>query len=445
MSALVHFSPLFTGAFVAGLWQGLVIALMAAALCRLLPHASPSLRHGMLLALFASALILPWIALTGAPGGEAAEGLQITPWISDFVALLWLSFAAIRAIQLYLAWRHLCGVRRRSTPIEVQGLAELQGGRRSVVLCSSVEVDSPSILGFGTPRLLLPDWMVPQLSEMDMQQIALHECEHLRRGDDWTNFLLQVGIMLAPLNPALLWINSRIRLQRELAVDAAVVAQTSQPISYANCLTRFAEQRRQRGRVRLALAALGRRSELIERVQILLSRPSFWTGPQSAWAAGTASVALLTLGIAMARAPHFVHVGRLDREIQTSQLPATDVPPAAVVPVGASGAPFVTSAARMVPTAFHVESRQSRGFPATRLDLTEQKAHSSAYRRAALKHPRSGAPDRARAPNPTQRRGVTSLRKANQNDVANVRLMTVKFYAPYVALPTSNGWIFIEL
>lgn len=439
MAMLVHFSPLFTGAFVAGLWQGLAIALMGAALCWLLPHASASLRHAMLLGLFVGALILPWIGITGSSGGEATHGFQIAPWISDLIALFWMSFATFRAIQLYLAWRHLCGVRGRATPIEVQGMAELHGGRRSAMLCSSAEVDSPSILGFGSPKLLLPEWMVPELSQAELQHIALHECEHLRRSDDWTNLLLQVGIVLAPLNPALLWINNRIRLQRELAVDAAVVAHTAQPISYANCLRHLAEQKRQRGRVRLGLAALSRRSELVQRVQVLLDCPSFWTGPQSAWAAGAVALVLLSVGTVMARAPHFVHVGRFESETQTTQLPAK------VAPLLASGVPLLTSGAQMVPVTFHVGARQPTSSLTTRVGMAHQQIHSSTDRRPAARSRKVTTPNRARVQVSVRWLNVTSPRQTNPYIDTRVRFMTVNFYAPYVALPTLNGWVFIEL
>ena len=105
--------------------------------------------------------------------------------------------------------------------------------------------------------------MVPLLTEEELHRIAVHECEHLRRHDDWLNLLLQVGMVLSPLNPALFWLSRSIGVQRELACDDAVVATTGDPIAYASCLARLAEQRmQQRNHLRLALAAWERKSEL---------------------------------------------------------------------------------------------------------------------------------------------------------------------------------------
>jgi hypothetical protein len=46
-------------ASIAGLWQGAVLALMGAALMRLMPRASASLRYGLLVAIFAMTTVLP--------------------------------------------------------------------------------------------------------------------------------------------------------------------------------------------------------------------------------------------------------------------------------------------------------------------------------------------------------------------------------------------------
>jgi hypothetical protein len=48
---------------------------------------------------------------------------------------------------------------------------------------------------------------------------VLHEMEHLRRGDDWTNLLQKLSLVVFPLNPALIWIERQLCLERELACD----------------------------------------------------------------------------------------------------------------------------------------------------------------------------------------------------------------------------------
>ena len=441
MPVLLHISALLTAVCVAGLWQGAVITVMAFALTALTPRASARFRHTILIALFASAVALPWIHFYQPAGALKTHGLQIAPWVAAGIALLWIAAIALRAGQLYLAWRHLCSVRRDAVPIQLLEITDARGGTRQAVLCTSPDVESPSILGFGSPRLLLPDWMLPVLTKAELQQIVLHECEHLRRADDWINLLLQMAIVLSPLNPALLWLNRRISVQRELAVDAAVVSRTTEPLSYAACLTRLAEQRRERGRLRLALAAWERKSELVLRVHALLDRHALWTGRQSAWAAGAAAVALLAVATGMARAPQLVHMGRSSSMVAAEQPLATVVPMVSMAAV--SQRHFVDDAptAHIVPASFHVKSRPPLR-PHTKRSrnaVTRRTDTSFGLKAMFVDRPES-------SPRMVRTRAVSPWGSDfDRVEVAPARLIATDFYFPYVAVPMSNGWLVIEL
>ena len=83
--------------------------------------------------------------------------------------------------------------------------------------------------------------------------------EHLRRRDDWINLVQKLGLVLFPLNPALLWIEQRLCKERELACDDHVIQSTRAPKSYASCLVHLAEQRILNSRASLALGAWERR------------------------------------------------------------------------------------------------------------------------------------------------------------------------------------------
>ena len=83
-----------------------------------------------------------------------------------------------------------------------------------VALCASDEVARPSVLGFFRPRILAPPALLDQLSEAELKQVILHEMEHLHRGDDWTNLLQKLALVLFPLNPALAWVERRLCAER---------------------------------------------------------------------------------------------------------------------------------------------------------------------------------------------------------------------------------------
>ncbi|NUQ28521.1 MAG: M56 family metallopeptidase [Acidobacteriaceae bacterium] len=433
-ASLLKLSSLLATTWAASLWEGAAFSLIGFALLQLMPRASSALRHTLLLALFLLSAILPWLPLHhGAVDGAAPHIVTLSQWLAIAIAAAWLAATAIRATLLVLAWKHLRDVRRSAQPLALD--LPLTTHRRPVV-CTSSTVESPLIVGFFRPVLLLPKWLVPQLSDSELRQIVVHECEHLRRGDDWTNLLLQIGLMLFPLNPALTWLNRHIGVQRELSCDAAVVAATAQPLAYAASLTRIAEQHLERSSLRLALAAWGRRSELTQRVHALLRQSRNWTSRQSAVASIASAVVLLAIAAGFSRAPQLVAVAAPVSEVAAASLPA--------VPTLPSAAP-----ARFVPTSFTV-------------DAPEPAIHKPSRKHSALKQTAAPEPDRdttkikraeiqrvERAPR-FLRTGAASDTLPLQNSDGSINAHdrvapTVVLTPAWLAVPVPDGWLVIQL
>ena len=80
------------------------------------------------------------------------------------------------------------------------------------------------MIGFFKPRILIPDWLFARLTSGELEQIVLHEAEHLRRRDDWTNLFQKLCLVFFPLNPALMWIEHRLCREREMACDDGVIS-----------------------------------------------------------------------------------------------------------------------------------------------------------------------------------------------------------------------------
>jgi hypothetical protein len=419
-----------TAACIAGLWQGAALGLIAAALMRLMPRASASLRHALLVVIFVMTALLPWFRF-GA-GSGSGHALRIAPWLAAAIAGAWLAFSCVRATGLFLAWRRLRVVRQQSIPVVLEGVEGFKVGDRRALLCLSADVDSPTIIGFREPRLLLPDWMAPLLTKENLIQIALHECEHLRRYDDWMNLLLQVGLVLSPLNLALVWLDRRIAMQRELACDAAVVASTAKPIAYATCLTRLAEQRMQHTRLALAMAAWGRRSELMQRVQALLTQPAAWTQRQSRLAACATAVALLAGAFGLARAPLFIRVAA------APQLAAIA---AGATETDATIGDRIPQHIRAVPASFIVK-------PNMQTPAKHAKRRTVAGRRATFAPP-SNWLQPARMVRTSADEAVHSRRRNADLRIyyegPTIRFVTAEFSSPYIAVPVTNGWLVFQM
>lgn len=311
MNLLLDLSRFTAQAFVSGLWQGLVLISTVAVCLRWMFRGSPSVRFAIWAVAFALVIAIPLLdlrVLAVQPSDASSAVVHLGAAWGFAIAGTWTLLMVARAAQLLVQALRLRRIWKRAKPVAVEPeiLALLQNGRRSAELCASADVDSPSVIGFFSPRLLLPEWLLAKLTQQELRQIVLHECQHLSRYDDWMNLLQKIGLVLFPLNPALLWVDRRLGLERELACDAGVVASTSAPFDYAHCLTRLAEHRLRSRTVALALSAWSRQSELARRVHSLL-RPMHKMSPLQA----RVSIALLSLGLAggaveMARAPRLV-------------------------------------------------------------------------------------------------------------------------------------------
>ena len=170
-----------------------------------------------------------------ASAASASAGLAETaaqPWLqldirwSLAIAALWAATSLFRAVDLAVHSFRLGKLWKTALPVEPDAtltslLVRLTRvpGRRPVQICTTQQLDRPSVIGFFAPRILIPDWLLSRLTPGELQQIVLHEAEHLRRGDDWTNLFQKLCLVLFPLNPALWWIERRLCQEREMACD----------------------------------------------------------------------------------------------------------------------------------------------------------------------------------------------------------------------------------
>ena len=314
------FAPFLTGwsagaasALFAAAWEGALLAALVWLVLRLLPGLNAAARSVVWLNVFILMTLLHLVPLFmgAAKSGQAVEAhvLRLDPRWSLALAAVWLAFSLIRAGQLLAGVLHLRRLGLRSELLaagpEIANLLENQG--RRVELCASMEVARPSVLGFFRPRILIPPVLAERLSLAELHQVVLHEMEHLRRGDAWTNLLQKVALVLFPLNPALAWVERRLCSERELACDDRVLHAGSGRKAYALCLAHLAEYSLVRRGFGLVLGAWERRPELVRRVQRILYEPARGMGRWPALAAtGGLMAGALGCALTLARAPEMV-------------------------------------------------------------------------------------------------------------------------------------------
>lgn len=266
---------------VAALWQGLAVAVVLALGLRLAPRFTAAQRFAVWATGFTIAAALPFSPmlaarfatahLTDLPAAAPGAWLQLDPRWSLAIAALWLAACLWRAADLLVHTVRLRSLWHSARPVDAPHIA---AGRRFEV-CVTDRVDRPSAIGFLAPRILIPDWLFVRLTPAELDQIVLHEAEHLGRRDDWTNLAQKLALVAFPLSPALWWMDRRLAREREMACDEGVVRITRAPRAYAACLASLAERGLAHRTEALSLAAWHRRPELVERVHsILRSRRS---------------------------------------------------------------------------------------------------------------------------------------------------------------------------
>jgi hypothetical protein len=216
------------------------------------------------------------------------------------LALVWVVVAAWRSLFLFgglLTALHLgrTGVPLPHLEARLRMLGARLGIRRRVRLRCTIRVDTPSVIGWWKPVVLLPasTWM--GLTPQQLELILAHELAHIRRHDYRVNMLQGVAEALLFFHPLTWWLSRTLRCEREHACDdLALRATGAAPLALAEALTRLEGAR---AAPTPALAATG---HLTDRVRRLLRAPASRRAPSV-----LPLLALMPLGVwlALAAAP----------------------------------------------------------------------------------------------------------------------------------------------
>ena len=180
-------------------------------------------------------------------------------------------------------------------------------------LCDEMEVSgcvlsllpglrSPATAGWWRPHVLLPAELVPDLDAEQLANILRHELVHIRRRDYLWDRLAALGCRIVFFHPVVWLAHRRLRWERELACDEAVVRHCDERrLQYAECLTTLARwwflaEKNSRGAIGFASSA----SLLGTRVRALLHEPVRCSVFQRA---SRASVILLVLAMTAVSLP----------------------------------------------------------------------------------------------------------------------------------------------
>jgi beta-lactamase regulating signal transducer with metallopeptidase domain len=288
--------------------EGMVVALLAWFVLRASGRQNSGTRFAVWFAALLGIAALPLLGYWAATNAGLARPSEITmpgSW-AIYIFAGWLLIAAAGLLRVGIGFWHLHRLRKRCVPVEAATLDPLLRktleefeGSRGVQLCVSDRLRVPTAIGFRKALVVIPSWTMRELSAPELNSILLHELAHLRRRDDWTNLVQKIVGALLFFHPAVWWIEKKLALEREMACDDLVLAQTSSPRAYAECLVSLAEKSFLRRGIALAQAAVDRLRQVTLRVSQILDvdRPRatrVWR-PAPVLVAGVSVVCLLAV------------------------------------------------------------------------------------------------------------------------------------------------------
>lgn len=183
--------------------------------------------------------------LAGTPAVKSLSA-QALPWLVEF----WLAGVLFFTLRTTGGLIYLERLRRAASVSVVPALLakcrELQarlGITRIIRFCECRWLDTPAVIGWFRPVVLLPVRALTGLTEDQIEAVIAHELAHIRRFDSFVNLFQVVAESLLFFHPAVWWLNKRVRTERENCCDDVAIAACGNHLGYARALTTMEEWR----------------------------------------------------------------------------------------------------------------------------------------------------------------------------------------------------------
>ncbi len=286
-----------TWTFIHSLWQGLLAALLAAIILGSTRNSTARLRYNLLsvvMVLFIAGSVFTFINQYGQAKRSASvvmlENVQVInnndglmdkfmAWVntnSDTIIMIWTFFFLLSSIRLVTGLAAINRLRHYKThPVttawkfKLEQLQLMIGVRYSVSLLQSELVKVPTAIGIFKPVILLPLGLLTHLPAEQVETILLHELAHIRRRDYLVNLLQHMAEAIFFFNPAMRWISSLMRQEREASCDDMVVASCDQKTNYLKALINFQEYSANHSSY--VMGIVGKRHYLLNRVKRMIT------------------------------------------------------------------------------------------------------------------------------------------------------------------------------
>ena len=294
------------------LWQGLLLAIAGGIVVLLTKKLRAAVRYNILTALLVVFLMgtgftfcyqlssiwarativetsnIPVVALTGNFGVAPPSALPIKPtafttvalsWLTanaGYIVIGWLLAIAFRCMQMLTGLRGIYLLRHKGLTDAgtywVNRLNQLATSiqlTKPVLLMQSAIAKVPMVTGHLKPIILMPLGVLTALPEDEIEAILLHELAHIRRKDYLINILQSLCEIIFFFNPAVLWVSSLIKDERENCCDDIAVGNVKNKQQFIHALISFQEYHL--AATNYAVGFPGRKNHLLNRVKRIIT------------------------------------------------------------------------------------------------------------------------------------------------------------------------------
>jgi beta-lactamase regulating signal transducer with metallopeptidase domain len=240
--------------------------------------------------------IRPAAGVIAHPGSENAKPSSLN-WPRT-IAFVWIAGLALGLLALVRECLIVWKIRRRATALTessvatiIQNLSDQQDVRRRITVLLSGDAAVPFVTGFRGAIVLPADF----LNETPERQrvVLLHELLHIVRQDVAWHLVGRLAVAAVWFNP-LGWLAlNRLRIERELACDDAVLLSGNVPSQYAGHLVSVAAAMRNKAGL-IPAVGMARGSEVEKRIRAILD-PNLIRRPVSVLNTAMLSLSLLVI------------------------------------------------------------------------------------------------------------------------------------------------------
>jgi beta-lactamase regulating signal transducer with metallopeptidase domain len=259
----------------------------------LLRRGAPAARRLVLASALAGALVMPVVSAVAPawrlpspavasvvhvrevtePAYPAVRAVTSRVDVESLVAVVWLLGAGAVLARLVLGLARARALVHGSEAARTWSAAVLRGERVTGVRAHvrvSDEVGAPAVTGLLSPVVLVPRES-ERWSDDRRHAVLLHELAHVRQRDCFAQLVAQLACALHWFDP-LVWVAARrLRLERELAADEAVLAAGARPSGYAEDLLAIASSTWAAGELASGALGMSGRSHLAARITAIVS------------------------------------------------------------------------------------------------------------------------------------------------------------------------------